>query len=178
MKINFNARHVTLTDDLRLLVEKKLTKFDKFFPDEAEASVKFSRVRESECLEVTISAKGTLFRAEKTCKTFQMAIDECIDAIERQIRKNKTRLENRLRDGALEEISANIPSDDTEEDGEITIRTKTFYMEPMTTDEAILRMNLLGHTFFVFKDIECGELRIVYRRKLDTFGLIIPKDVE
>lgn len=178
MKTNFNARHVTLTDDLRLIVEKKLSKFDKFFPDGTEATVKFSRVRENECLEVTISAKGTLFRAEKTCKSFQAAIDECIDAIERQIRKNKTRLENRLRDGALEQIAADLPADDPEDDGEISIRTKTFYMEPMTTDEAILRMNLLGHGFFVFKDIDCGELRIVYKRKMDTYGLIIPKDVE
>lgn len=177
MKTTFNARHVNLTDDLKLLCEKKLSKFDKFFSDDAEATVKLTRIRENECMEVTIASKGTLFRAEKTCKSFTAAIDECIEAIERQIRKNKTRLENRFRDGSIDEIVADV-RDEVEDEGEFTIRTKTFVIEPMTTEEAILRMNLLGHNFFIFKDEQSGETRVVYKRKLNTYGLIIPSDVD
>ena len=176
MKTTFNARHIVLTDDLKALCEKKLSKFDKFF-DDAEATVKLDRVRENECIEVTIASRGTLFRAEKTCKSFSAAIDECVEAIERQIRKNKTRLENRFKGCPLDEIIADVP-DEKEDEGSFDIRTKSFAVEAMSTDEAILRMNLLGHTFFIFKDADTGETRVVYKRKFNTYGLILPKDTE
>ena len=101
MKITVVGRQMSVRESLKTLVEKKLPKFDKFFEDEAEATVKFSHVRDLERLEITISSSGTLYRCEKESSTFENALDECIEAIERQLRKNKTRLERRLRTGAF-----------------------------------------------------------------------------
>ncbi len=173
MNITIIGRQMEVRDDLKALVDKKLAKFDKFFSTEAEATVKFSRLREKECLEVTISSNGTLFRAEEKNSTFQNALDRCIDSIERQIRKNKTRLERRLREGAFNPV----PNDeymDIEEEQEYKIRTKTFAFKPMTPEEAILQMNLLGHEFFVFRDSVTNDTCVVYKRKDNDYGLITP----
>ena len=97
MNINIIGRQVTVTDDLKELVAKKLAKFDKFFPRGADANVTFRKIRDNECMEVTISAGGTLFRAEESAAEFRTALVRCVDTIEGQIRKNKTRLEKRMK---------------------------------------------------------------------------------
>ena len=101
MNISIIGRQMNVDTDLKARVEKKLAKFDKFFPDGADAFGTFSRIRENECLEITISYKGTLFRSEEKDSTFICALDECVENIERQIRKNKTRIERRLKDATL-----------------------------------------------------------------------------
>ena len=173
MKITVVGRQMTVRDSLKDMVEAKLAKFDKFFRGEAEATVSFSHKHDKECLEVTISAANTLFRYEAQEDTFQTSLDRAVDAIERQIRKNKTRLEKRLRDASFE-----IPEDDgydfVEEEAEFNIRTKTFSIKPMSVEEAILQMNLLGHQFFVFEDAETGDTCVVYVRHDGDYGLIIP----
>ena len=155
MKITVVGRQMTVRDSLKDMAEKKLAKLDKFFRGEAEATVSFCPKHGKECLEVTISAANTLFRYEAEEDTFQTSLDRAVEAIERQIRKNKTRLEKRFREGSLE-----IPDDDyelVEEESEFNIRTKTFSIKPMSVEEAILQMNLLGHQFFVFEDDETGD---------------------
>ena len=172
MKITVVGRQMTVRDSLKDMVEKKLVKLDKFFRGEAEATVSFSHKHDKECLEVTISAANTLFRYEAAEDTFQTSLDRAVDAIERQIRKNKTRLEKRFR-----EASFDIPDDDydpIEEEQEFNIRTKTFSIKPMSVDEAILQMNLLGHLFFVFEDDETGDTCVVYTRRDGDYGLIVP----
>ena len=172
MKITINARKVTVSRDLSDHIEKKLAKFDKFFPGEAEATVKLSRVRDIERVEVTIAAGPFLFRSEDESSTFMNALDCCMYSIERQIRKNKTRLSKRLRD------NIRIPeyeSDDVSEEGDFRIRTKTFTLKPMTAEEAILQMNLLGHEFFMFADSASGEICTVYKRHDGDYGMIIPE---
>ena len=172
MKITINARKVTVSRDLSDHIEKKLAKFDKFFPGEAEATVKLSRVRDIERVEVTIAAGSFLFRSEDESSTFMNALDCCMYSIERQIRKNKTRLSKRLRD------NIRIPeyeSDDVAEEGDFRIRTKTFTLKPMTAEEAILQMNLLGHEFFMFADSASGEVCTVYKRHDGDYGMIIPE---
>lgn len=172
MKITINARKVTVSRDLSDHIEKKLAKFDKFFPGEAEATVKLSRVRDIERVEVTIAAGPFLFRSEDESSTFMNALDCCMYSIERQIRKNKTRLSKRLRD------NIRIPeyeSDDVSEEGDFRIRTKTFTLKPMTAEEAILQMNLLGHEFFMFADSASGEVCTVYKRNDGDYGMIIPE---
>ncbi len=168
---------MNVSEDLKALVTKKLSKFDKFFRDGAEAFVTFNRRHDQECLEITISANGTLFRSEKKNVTFQNALDDCIEAIERQIRKNKTRLEKRLREGAFAvPASDDIPDlPEIEEEKELIIRTKKFPFKPMTPDEAILQMNLLGHEFFVFVDSQSEETCVVYKRDDGNYGLIVPE---
>lgn len=174
MKTTIIGKQMNVSEDLKTLVTKKLSKFDKFFKDGAEAFVTFNRRHDQECLEITISANGTLFRSEKKSSTFQNALDECIEAIERQIRKNKTRLEKRLREGAFISGEGSAFAD-TEEEKELIIRTKKFRFKPMTPDEAILQMNLLGHEFFVFIDSQTEDTCVVYKRNDGNYGLIIPE---
>jgi len=171
MKITINARKFNVDEKLAQHIEKKLAKFDKYFPGEASATVKLSFVREMERVEVTIQQGVFLFRSEEESSTFMNALDCCIYTIERQIRKNKTRLTKKLRDSIrIPEEAVAVPEED-----EFEIRTKTFKVKPMTAEEAILQMNQLGHEFFVFKDIDSGETCVVYKRKAGDYGLIIPE---
>ena len=179
MNINFIGRQVTVRDDMKELVEKKLAKFDRYFPGGADASVTFRRVRDLECMEITISVVGTLFRAEESTADFRTSLTRCIDVIEGQIRKNKTRLEKRMKTSfAAAEAAIGAGEAITEEDA-FRIRTKTFPLKPMTAEEAVLQMNLLGHSFYVFADADTNDTCVVYKRNDGNYGLIVPekKDV-
>ena len=173
MKITILGRQVDVPDDLRPIFDKKLKKLDKFFKDDATAYVTLSKKRGKEILELTISSGGTLFRSEEEQTTFQNAFDRAMDSIERQIRKNKTRLEKRLREGAFI-AGTDVYSEPIEEEPEFNIRIKEFPIKPMSPEEAILQMNLLGHEFFVFRNDKTQEVNVVYRRKDYNYGVIIP----
>lgn len=177
MKTTIIGKQMNVSEDLKALVTKKLSKFDKFFRDGAEAFVTFNRRHDQECLEITISANGTLFRSEKKNTTFQNALDQCVDAIERQIRKNKTRLEKRYREGGFVVPPTEIDdaAETVEEEKEIIIRTKKFSFKPMTPEEAVLQMNLLDHEFFVFVDSSTEDTCVVYKRDDGNYGLIVPE---
>ena len=172
MKITVIGRQMNVRESLKEMVFKKLEKLDKYFPEEGEATVTFSCKHDKENLEITIFAANTLFRSEIEEETFQNALDRSIDAIERQIRKNKTRLEKRLRDGAFADDYSE--EEGWEEEPEFRIRTKTFSYKPMSVEEAILQMNLLGHEFFVFEEDHSGDVCVVYKRKDGAYGLIAP----
>ena len=151
MKITFVGRHMSVPEDMKLLTEKKLSKFDGYFAAEPDATVTFSRKRNRENIEVTISAGGTLFRCETDAETFRTALDHSVDTIDRQIRRNKTRLAKRLRPDAFDDqVNASVPDED--EATELVIRRKAFPLKPMSVEEAILQMNLLGHEFLMFSD--------------------------
>jgi len=171
MKINIIGRRMEVDESLKTLIDKKLAKLDKYFKDDAVAYVTMSREKNAERLELTVSSGGTLFRAEERDETFNNALDTAIDVIERQIRKNKTRLEKRLREGAFRAIEAQ-PEEFEEA---FRIREKTFVMKPMTPEEAILQMNLIGHEFFLFLNTETDALSVVYKRKDGGYGLIRPE---
>jgi putative sigma-54 modulation protein len=171
MKITTVGRQMSVPNDLKDLFEKKLQKFDKFFKDETEAVITLSRKKNLECLELMITANGTLFRSEESDSTFQNALDSAIDTIERQIRKNKTRLEKKFK-GSSFEIDY---GDEEEEELEFEIRTKTFSFKPMSVEEAILQMNLLEHQFFVFTNMDTELVNVVYKRKNGGYGLIVPE---
>lgn len=173
MKITTIGRQMEVPRDLKELFEKKLQKFDKFFKDEAEAVITLSKENNEECLELMITAKGTIFRSEESDSTFQNALDTAIDTIERQIRKNKTRLEKKFKDNSFEAYLFEDEHDDGEE-LEFEIRTKKFYFKPMSVEEAILQMNLLEHEFYVFTDQDTDKVNVVYKRKKGGYGLIIP----
>lgn len=176
MKVTVNARKVFVNQVFSDHIEKKLAKFDKYFPGEASATVKLSRIRENERVEVTIQQGSFLFRSEDENDTFMNALDCCMDAIERQIRKNKTRLTKRMReniripDYTEEDISALDGEDEA-----FQIRRKSFVLKPMTPEEAILQMNLLAHTFFVFNNMDTGETCVVYKRRDGNYGMIEPE---
>ena len=172
MKMNFTARQMRVYDQVKETAEKKLAKFDKFF-DDAEMDVTFSMANDLERVEITIRAGGMVFRAEEADKTFANAIDAAIEALERQIRKNKTRLQKRLKSGAFDIFDGE--DDGYEEESLLEVRTKTFPFKPMSVEEAILQMNMLDHDFFVFKDADTLETCVVYRRKRGGYGLIVPE---
>lgn len=173
MKMNFTARQMRVFDQVKGTAEKKLAKFDKFFNDEAEMDITFSMPNGLEMVEITIRSQGMVFRAEEASDTFATAIDSATEALERQIRKNKTRLQKRVKSEAFDIIDNDFS--DVEEEYVQNVRTKTFPFKPMSVEEAILQMNLLGHDFFVFKDAETLETCVVYKRKSNGYGLIIPE---
>ena len=176
MNINIIGKQVTIRDDMKALTEKKLAKFDRYFPEGADAVVTVRREEKDQLrVETTISVGGTLFRAEESSSEFKNALTRCVELIEGQIRKNKTRLEKRMKTSfAAAEAAMAVDSAPVPEEGEFEIRKKTFLMKPMTPEEAILQMNLLGHTFYVFEDAENGEMCVVYKRNAGSYGLIVP----
>ena len=173
MKINVIGRQLNVYDDTRELIEKKLSKLDKYFKVSPEATVTLSRKRNVSILEVTINAGGTLFRSEVEAPDFRIALDQTVDHIEGQIRKNKTKLARRLREPVMDMSMIPDPVEDQPEDEPI-IRVKQFEFKPMTPEEAIMQMNLLGHSFYVFNDITTGDTCVVYTRKDGAYGLIEP----
>lgn len=175
MKFNIISRKYTVKDSVREYAEKKLSKLDKFFKEEPNARIVMGTVKDNEYIEVQINAGGFIFRAEVEDTEMLAAIDRVVDVIERQIRKNKTRLAKRLRENSLDDIQliSGTSYVDEEEQNEFSIvKTKRFSVKPMTTEEAILQMKLLGHTFFVFKNVETNEMNVVYARKDGKYALI------
>lgn len=173
MKMNFTARQMKVFDSVKEMAAKKLAKFDKFFSGEADMDITFSMPNNLEMVEITIRSQGMVFRAEEASDTFANAIDSATEALERQIRKNKTRLQKRIKGEAFDIIDDEYT--DIEEEYVQNVRTKTFPFKPMGVEEAILQMNMLGHDFFVFKDGETLETCVVYRRKRGGYGLIVPE---
>ena len=171
MKFAFTGRKMEVSDALRAYTEKKLSKLDRFFSSDAEAQVTFHTERGRDTAEVTVRCANMFFRAQETANDMYGAIDSIVDMIERQIRKNKTRLEKKLRSGAFDPEAPALP-EETEETYEV-IRRKRFALKPMAVEEAILQMNLLGHAFYAFKNAE-DENRycVVYRRNDGGYGLI------
>ena len=179
MKFVFTDKKVTLPDTVHKYAEKKVGKLDRFFKEDATAAITFSVEKErNNKVEITIRSGGTIYRVSESTSDMHASIDAAVTTLERQIRKNKTRLEKRLRQGAFEraldvsEVSTFAPEEP--EEGEYRIvRSKTFPIKPMTREEAILQMNLVGHNFFAFRDEEAGgAFSVVYRRNDGDYGLI------
>ena len=175
MKVTIIGRQMNVWDEMKTTIESKLTKLNKYFNDECTATVTLSSKRNEKCLEITILSASTIFRSEVQDETFRSALDHAIYAIERQIRKNKTRLTKRLRSGAFDQGFIDT-GEDIEEDIEFQIRRKSFTLKPMSTEEAIMQMNLLGHEFFVFKDDTTEKICVVYKRHDESYGLISAED--
>jgi putative sigma-54 modulation protein len=154
MNIIITGRKVELGEALKTKVEKKLLKLDKFFNKDASTNVTISKEKERETVEVTVYQGSLIFRAQSTTKDIMDSLNDVVDALEKQILKNKTRLEKKLREGVFDQLEASVKKSEEEEEKEFNVaKVKTFPIKPMTTEEAILQMNLLQHQFFVFKNI-------------------------
>ena len=173
MKVIISGRRTEATERLKELIEKKLSKLDKFFSDSSEAQVTLTGEKGDRVgREVTVFSDGMIYRAEETAADAFTAIDKIVTVIERQIRRNKTRLEKRLRENAFDPANFE-PEAKTEEESEFNIlKNKHIYLKPMSAEEAILQMNLLGHSFFLFKNASTDETNLVYKRKDKNYGLI------
>ena len=176
MKINIIGRQLSVYDDTKAMITEKLSKLEKYFGDEGSATVSLSHKRNLSTLEITIKASGTLFRSEVDAESFRDAMDKSIDNIERQIRKNKSKLRKKLREGLIPDdaIAAASLEPEEVEQPDVIIRKKKFEYTPMYPEEAIMQMNLIGHTFFVFNDASTGKTCVVYTRKDGNYGLIEP----
>ena len=173
MKTIITGRKMEVSDKLRDQVEKKLGKLDKFFREDSEMQVTFSEQKNEVTVEVTVFDGNTLFRAEEKNEDKYAALDKTVDVLERQIRKNKTKLEKRLRASSLTPPPYWDSIENDEEEPEFKIvRSKRYSLKPMSPEEAVLQMNMLGHDFFIFKDAESFTTSIVYKRKSGDYGLI------
>lgn len=175
MKFTIIGRKIDVTKRVKEQVEKKLSKLEKFFREEAEARVVLGTIKDNDYIEASIYAGGMIYRAEVIDADLFAAIDRIVDVIERQIRKNKTRLEKRIRkDAALDDkLISGSDYTEGEDNSEFEIvKTKRFMIKPMSVEEAILQMNLLGHSFFIFKNMDTDETNIVYKRKDKKYAVI------
>ena len=173
MKITIYGKQMSVRDSLKVAVERKLKKFDKFFGEETEAYVTCKVRKGVKIIEITVNYEGTTFRSEEESETFITALDRASEGLERQIRKNKTRVEKMVKKSAIE--IGDYYDDEYVEEDDFEIRVKTFPFKPMTPEEAILQMNLIGHSFYAFTDSETGETCVVYKRKAGSYGLIVPE---
>ena len=175
MKFQYSEKKVKLPENVHAYAEKKVMKLARYFEEDAQALVVFSVEKNRNNVELTVHGAGTWFRAKESTSDMFASIDAAVSTIEGQIRKNKTRLARRLRQDAftrtVEETSF-VP-EEAEEDLSI-VRVKSFHIQPMRREEAVLQMNLLGHTFFAFRDEDAdGAYAVVYKRQDGGYGLIL-----
>lgn len=173
MKTTITAKKMQIPQNFTEYAENKIdSKFSKFFGDEAVAKIVISEIKNQIILELTVKYNSMIFRAERTAIDKNDALDDAIDKIIRQIRKNKTKIEKRLKANAFKEAFAE-PVDE-QSDYEV-IKHKKFKMRPMDTEEAILQMNMLGHSFFMFTNAATGEINVVYKRNEGNYAVLEPE---
>ena len=176
MKINFTGKNMDVTEALRNVTEKKMAKLDKYFQKDIEGNVTFSSEKNRKIIEVTINLPGTIIRAEESSDDMYASIDKAVDVLQRQMRKYKTKLQNRYKNTEtirFENVEP-LPVEDNDDTPKL-VKTKKFFLKPMTSEEAVLQMELLGHNFFVFMDGDTGNVNVVYKRKDNNYGLIEPE---
>lgn len=171
MKTNIYVRKLELGNEKKENIIKKIDKLSKFFDDDVTADIVVSTQKDKMIVEVTIRTPDMIYRAEERDEEVYNATDEIVEAITRQIRKNKTRLAKRLRSGVNKEFDFGTTIEDDESEIKI-VKTKTHHVKPMSAEEAVLQMNLLGHNFFIFRNAQTNTTDIVYRRKDGNYGLI------
>ncbi len=173
MTYNIICKKVELAESSKEKVLAKVKKLSRFFADDVECRIVVSAQREQMVVEITFPYKGFLIRAEARDAELLSAIDVCLANIDRQIRKNKTKLAKRLRDSSLAEYSLDLGAPpETEEDELKIIKVKHLDAKPMMAEEAILQMNMLGHNFFIFNNPDTMAANVVYKRKDGNYALI------
>lgn len=180
MKYNVRGENIEVTEALREYVEKKVGRIEKYFdtPPTSDVNVTMKVVKDEHSVEVTVQLPGVVLRAEEQEEDMYAAIDLVVEKLERQIRKYKTKVNRKFRqEGSLrtlfKEDKIGRVEEDEEEDFPV-VRTKRFNIKPMDTEEAILQMDMLGHSFFVFSNADTDEMNVVYKRKDGRYGLIEP----
>lgn len=176
MKTVITNRKFETSDKLRAIIERKISRLDRFFPDEVTANITLSTRGKFARVEITIFYKGTIFRAEHENTDVIIALYDAVETLERQIRKNKTKLSRRLRENAFEPQFENDALDEIEEEVINITKTKKFLLTEMSAEDAVLQMKLLGHNFYMFKNIATGSVCTVYERGDGEYGIIIPEE--
>lgn len=177
MEYKIRGKKFKITEDIKNYVETKLGKLDKYFetPEQFVATVVIRPDGPMQVVEVTIPAKRMILRAEEANKDPFAAIDLVLDKLERQIRKNKTRMSKKGNKDKIVGLAIDFDIEKEEKDTTKIVKRKDIELKPMSDEEAILQMNLIDHDFFVFRNAKNGEIEVVYKRKDGNYGLIKEK---
>jgi len=184
MRYSFTGKGITVGDSLKQKTTDKLDRLSKFIPENSEVFVTFTQIKSENKVEVTVPLKKHTLRAEVTGMDIQTVLDQVADILEKQLHKFKSRLNRKAKidPNFREELSAYLApasdedyDDDEAENAVVIKRSKKFALKPMDAEEAVMNMELLGHSFFVFRNMESDEVNVVYRRNDNAYGLIEPE---
>lgn len=177
MRYTIYGKNMHVSDDLKDMLKKKFSKFDRYFQPETEVFVTFSQEKKSQGVEITIPLGQSVLRAEQQSPEILTAIENAIDVIEGQLRKHKTKIQRHYSEDVKKinyEEFDEIDDEEIDDDEPNIVRWKKFPIKPMSIEEAILQMDMLGHSFFVFLNAETDETNVVYKRKDGNYGIIEP----
>lgn len=176
MKYNIRGEKVEITSAIKSYIEQKIGKLDKYFEnaDDITANVLVKIRDKVQKIEITVPAQQYTLRSEESNEDLYAAIDLTVDKLERQIRKNKTKINSKIKKNLIQNFELDL-EDKFEEDNSKVLKRKKIDMKPMDEEEAIMQMNMLGHSFFVFKNCETDSVSVVYLRKDGNYGIIDTK---
>ncbi len=180
MKISIIGKNIEVSDYLHDLITKKVGKLDKYFPEDTEAHVTLAVERNRHIVEVTIPYAGGIIRGEETSGDMYASVDNVLAKLEKQIVRHRTKLEKNLKAGAFKApepvFNETFDEEDLEEKPAQVVKIKHFDIKPMTVDEAMLQLELLGHSFYMFTNGDTGVINVLYKRKDGNYGLIEPEN--
>ena len=176
MKYKIRGEKVEITPAIKSYIEDKIGKLDKYFEnaDGIEASVVIKIRGKDQKIEITIPAMSYTLRSEESHNDLYAAIDLPVDKLERQIRKNKTKLNSKIKKNMIQNFELEL-EESFEDDDQVVLKRKKIDMKPMDEEEAMLQMNMLGHSFFVFKNTDTNSICVLYQRKDGNYGIIETK---
>ena len=174
MELVIHGDKIKVTNAMKEYLEEKLSRLDKYLEnsDNVRATIIVKVNGRDQTVEITIPLKSFILRSEETKEDFYAAVDKAVDVLERQIRKNKTKLMSKPSKQNYDFSFANIEVEEKEENNHKIVKRKTIEVKPMDEEEAILQMELLGHEFFMFKDADTGKPAVIYKRKDENYGII------
>ncbi|MBP5426340.1 MAG: ribosome-associated translation inhibitor RaiA [Clostridiales bacterium] len=176
MNYIISGRNIELTDALKDYARSKIGKVERFFEPSTEVHITFSVQKDRKIVETTIRYRGIVFRVEEENTDMYAALDRSSDILERQIRKNRTRLAKKMYDNPLKYEKMFSEDQQEKEEEYKLIKNKSFSLKPMDVEEALLQLNLVGHTFFVFVNVKNNKVNVVYRRKSGGYGILEPEE--
>lgn len=172
MKFNIHGKKVEATQSIKNYIEEKIGRLDKYFenPDDITTTALIKLRGNDQVVEITINANTFMVRGEEANKDLYASIDKVSDKIERQIRKNKTRMKKRIDKNALKGFALDF--EEPEQNDNVIVKRKVIEDKPMSEEEAILQMELLGHEFFAFRNIDTDDINVLYKRKDGDYGIL------
>lgn len=176
LQVIVTGKNIDITPALRDRAEKRAAKVRRFLANASPIKIEvvLSVQRDEQTSEITVQTAGLVIRGESRTSDMYASIDAAMDRVEKQIRRNKARLQRRLQQAPK---LSEIPANETVEADEMPqlVRTKRFAVKPMDVEEAVMQMDLLGHDFFVFRNADTSEVNVLYRRRDGNYGLIDPE---
>lgn len=175
MNINVRGKQFKVTDALKDYVDKRVGKLGKYSDDFIDVQVTLSVEKERQRVEVTAPLNGFILRGEEETEDMYSSIDLVVSKLERQIEKYRQRIGKKRTKAVKDEPSFILESDEEIIEKDTIVKIKKFPAKPMSVDEAVMQMNLIGHSFFVFTNAETEVMNVVYKRKYGDYGLMEPE---